>query len=260
MAFKLILKSGSDIGTTYPLEKTEIFLGRDLSNDIVINDPEVSRRHARLVLTGNTYAIEDLGSTNGTFLRGQRLTAPVVLTPSENITLGENVLIAYEFIPIDPDATVAVFRRPAPSASQPVAPIAQSVTPVPNYTPPVSPIPPQQVSQQSIAPQYVPPQPPVPEYAPPQVQSRPVAPVAAVAPVAPAAPVQQVYTPITAPEPIYQEPTVKKQRSGWWTALLVVIGILLVFCIIPWLIIEFTNSYCALFPGIFNAIQPGVCP
>jgi hypothetical protein len=51
-----------------------------------------------------------------------------------------------------------------------------------------------------------------------------------------------------------------KKKSGWLVALLVVVGILLVFCVIPWVIIELTNSYCALFPGIFNAIQPGACP
>jgi len=251
MAFRLILKSGIGRGTEFPLEKTEIFLGRDLSNDIVINDPEVSRRHARLVLTGNAYAIEDLGSTNGTFLRGQRLTAPVVLVPGENITIGENVLIGYEFIPLDPDATVAAFRRPVPSASQPVQPVA----PVPEYRPPAPPTPPQYTPQPVVTPQYTPPQPPVPQYAPPPVaQSRPVA---SVAPVAPA---QQGYAPIPPPGQYIQEPPLKKKRSGWLMALLVVIGILLVFCIIPWLIIELTNSYCALFPGIFNAIQPGVCP
>lgn len=255
MAFRLILKSGTGTGTEYPLEKTEIFLGRDLSNDIVINDPEVSRRHARLVLTGNAYAIEDLGSTNGTFLRGQRLTAPIVLIPGENITIGENVLIAYEFIPFDPDATVAAFRRPVPSASQPVTPVLQPVQPVPQYRPPEPPAPPQYIPQIPVTPQYTPPQPPVPQYAPPQAaQARPVTPVG------PVIPVQQVYSPIPPAEQVFQEPPIKKKRSGWLTAILVVIGILLVFCIIPWLIIELTNSYCALFPGIFNAIQPGVCP
>ena len=257
MSFKLILKSSTGTGTEYPLEKTEIFLGRDLSNDIVINDPELSRRHPRLFLTGNAYTLEDLGSTNGTFLRGQRLTAPVMLTPGENITLGENVQVAYEFIPVDLDATVAAFRRPAPSASQPVAPAAQSITPAPQYIPPAPPAPPQYVPQQPVTPQYVPPQSPVPENAPPRVQSRPVTPVA---PVAQVAQVEQVYAPVSPPDKVYQAPPVKKKRSGWLTAILVVIGIVLVFCVIPWLIIELTNSYCALFPGIFNAIQPGVCP
>lgn len=247
MAFRLILRSGSGSGTEFPLDKTEIFLGRDLSNDIVINDPEVSRRHARLVLTGNTYAIEDLGSTNGTFLRGQRLAGPVVLTPGEAITIGENVLLGYEFIPVDPDATVAAFRRPVPSSSQPVPPVSQPVTPAPQYTPPV-----QYPPQQPINQQYTPPQAAVPQYVPPR-QVQPV-------PAAPVTPAQQGYTPIPPPEPVFQMPPEKKKRSGWLIALLIVIGILLVFCVIPWLIIEVTNSYCALLPDLFNSIQPGACP
>ena len=247
MAYRLILTTGVGAGTEFPLEKAELFLGRDLSNDIVINDPEVSRRHARLVLTGNTYSIEDLGSTNGTFLRGQRLVAPVVLTPGEVVTLGENLLLRFDFAIVDPDATVAAFRKPAPGASQPVSPQSQPV--------PAAPVYPQQVASsipayQPAAPQYVPPQPSTPQPAPmvaPPVQ-------------VPQQPVPQAHVPIMPPEPMQPLPPQKKKRSGWLVALLVVIGILLVFCIIPWLIIEVTNSYCAIFPGVFNAIQPGSCP
>ena len=71
--FRLVMRSGPTVGKVYPLDKNELFLGRDLSNDIVINDPEISRRHSRLFLQGNTFAIEDMGSTNGTFVNGQRL-------------------------------------------------------------------------------------------------------------------------------------------------------------------------------------------
>lgn len=235
MAYRLIIQTGISTGTEFPLEKAELLIGRDLSNDIVISDPEVSRRHARLVLTGNTYAIEDLGSTNGTFLRGQRLTAPVVLTPGEVITFGENMQLKFDYAMVDPDATVAAFRRPAPGAELPVVP-------QPAPTPAVTPVTP---ASQPYIPQ--PTTPPVERV--PQEKFIPQ-------------PVVQGYTPIQPPEPIVEPPApaVKKKRSGWLVALLVVIGILLVFCIIPWLIIEVTNSYCALFPGIFNAIQPGACP
>ena len=58
--YRLILVSGVGAGTEYPLEKTELQLGRELSNDIVINDPEVSRRHAKLVLQGDGYVLEDV--------------------------------------------------------------------------------------------------------------------------------------------------------------------------------------------------------
>ena len=47
-SFQIVIRSGPTPGKTYPLVKSEIFIGRDLSNDIVINDPEISRRHARL--------------------------------------------------------------------------------------------------------------------------------------------------------------------------------------------------------------------
>ncbi len=247
MAYRLILQTGVGAGTEYPLEKAEVFLGRDLSNDIVINDPEVSRQHARLVLTGNTYSIEDLGSTNGTFLRGQRLSAPVVLTPGEIVTLGENLLLRFDFAIVDPDATVAAFRRPAPGVSQPVSPQSQPH--------PAAPLPPQQATP--VNPPY---QPSIPQYAPPQPSAPQVAPRVAPPVQIPQQPVPQSHIPITPLEPLQPQAPQKKKRSGWLVALLVVIGILLVFCIIPWLIIEVTNSYCALFPGVFNAIQPGACP
>jgi len=120
---------------------------------------------------------------------------------------------------------------------------------------PAAPVYPQQAAPsippyQPAAPQSVPPQPSTPQPAPrvaPFVQ-------------APPQPAPQAQAYITPPEPIHPLPPQSKKRSGWLVALLVVIGILLVFCIIPWLIIEVTNSYCALFPGVFNAIQPGSCP
>ena len=270
MAYRLILQTGISAGTEYPLEKAELFIGRDLSNDIVISDPEVSRRHARLVLTGNTYAIEDLGSTNGTFLHGQRLTAPVVLTPGEIVTFGENMRLKYDFAVVDPDATVAAFRRPAPGASQPVSPQSQPVPAPAHITPPLQPEVPQYQVPQPQPPQYTPPQPAAPQYqAPkpvvPQYVPQPPAPQQPIAssvvpPVQqPQQPVPVAYVPVTPPQPVQPIAPKKKKRSGWLVALLVVIGILLVFCIIPWLIIEVTNSYCALFPGVFNSIQPGAC-
>jgi predicted component of type VI protein secretion system len=243
MAFRLILQSGISPGTEFPLEKAELFIGRDLSNDIVISDSEVSRRHARLALTGNTYSIEDLGSTNGTFLRGQRITAPVALTPGEVITFGENMQLKFDFAVVDPDATVAAFRRPAPGSSQPFGQPSQPVQQPPSATPPAPQATPSYQPPQSAIPQSGAPQPPV---------SQPAS--------TPPVPAQPAYAPVASVAPIQAPPPQKKKRSGWLVAILVVIGILVVFCLIPWLIIEITNSYCALFPGIFNSIQPGVCP
>ncbi len=62
----------------------------------MINDPEVSRHHCRLTQGGGGYTLEDLGSTNGTFVNGQRLTGARQLQPGDMIGLGETVTLAYE--------------------------------------------------------------------------------------------------------------------------------------------------------------------
>jgi predicted component of type VI protein secretion system len=65
--------------------------------DIVVTDPEVSRQHARLTRTDGGYEIQDLGSTNGTFLDGQRLRGePQPLSPGQVIKMGSNVSLVYE--------------------------------------------------------------------------------------------------------------------------------------------------------------------
>jgi len=93
--YQVVAKSGPTAGNIYRLEKSEMFVGRDLNNDIVINDPEVSRRHARFFLQGKTYVLEDLGSTNGTAVNGQRLMGPYILKDGDTITLGETVDLTY---------------------------------------------------------------------------------------------------------------------------------------------------------------------
>lgn len=128
--FRLVMRSGPSAGKVFPLEKGEMFIGRDLNNDLVINDPEVSRRHARLFLQGANYALEDLGSTNGTSVNGQRIIGPYILRPGEVITLGEHINLVFEVEQPELDATIA-------SAPVRVPPMAQPA-PQPVYTPPVA--------------------------------------------------------------------------------------------------------------------------
>lgn len=95
-SFRLIVRRGPRPNETYELNQGVITLGRDITNDIVINDPEVSRHHCRLTQGGGGYTLEDLGSTNGTFVNGQRLTGARQLQPGDMIGLGETVTLAYE--------------------------------------------------------------------------------------------------------------------------------------------------------------------
>jgi predicted component of type VI protein secretion system len=105
-SYQLVIRSGPTSGISYDLTKSEITIGRESTNDIVINDAEVSRKHARMLLQPGGYMIEDLGSTNGTFVNGQRLMGPRSLQVGDVILFGENVSISYETSRFDPDSTI----------------------------------------------------------------------------------------------------------------------------------------------------------
>jgi predicted component of type VI protein secretion system len=141
--FQLIMRSGPTPGASYALEGDQIDIGRDSTNEIVINDAEISRRHARLTFQGGKYVLEDLGSTNGTFVNGQRLAGPRVLKSGEVVSFGEQIVVIFEALTAaDAGATVASSRASAiPAASRPAMvpppPPAQYVGSVPANPNPV---------------------------------------------------------------------------------------------------------------------------
>jgi len=148
-SYQLIMRSGPTPGKAFDLNKGEMYIGRDVNNDIVVNDSEVSRKHARLVLQTGGFMLEDLGSTNGTFVNGQRLMGPHILRPGEMIMFGENVSMAYE-AGYDADATMVsaapqpAYPPPAAAAPRPsqrpaYAPPPQSYTPPPQQAAPQRP-------------------------------------------------------------------------------------------------------------------------
>ncbi len=106
-SFRLIVRRGPQPNQIYELNKDSLTIGRDISNEIVINDPEVSRNHCRFTRGPGGFTLEDLGSTNGTFVNGQRLTGARPLAPSDMIGLGETVTLGYEstLTPPVPSAT-----------------------------------------------------------------------------------------------------------------------------------------------------------
>ena len=70
-----------------------ITIGRDLSNDIIIEDERVSRHHLQLVERDGTYQAVDLDSTNGTFVNGRRIQGAVSLGRHDTIRIGNTDLL-----------------------------------------------------------------------------------------------------------------------------------------------------------------------
>jgi hypothetical protein len=142
--FQLIMRSGPTPGASFILEGDQLTVGRDATNEIVINDAEISRRHARLTFQGGKYVLEDLGSTNGTFVNGQRLAGPRVLKAGEVVQFGEQIMLVFEVTSMDagatmvsPRASAAVPSVPRPAMTPPPPP-AEYVGSVPASPAPIA--------------------------------------------------------------------------------------------------------------------------
>ncbi len=109
-SFQLLIKTGPKSGSLIELGENEYVIGREAGNSIVIDDRGVSRRHARLFVQAGNYSIEDLESTNGTFVNGTRILTATNLRPGDTILLGENVQLIYQAKAAQSDATVVISR------------------------------------------------------------------------------------------------------------------------------------------------------
>ena len=136
---KLIINEGPVPGQEIDLPQTEMIIGRDSGCDLVFTLQAISRRHARLFFQNGEYFIEDLGSSNGTFVNRQRLSAPHQLHDGDQLHLGNAVTLTFtapqltaEQPPLDTwDGTIQVDVTP---------PLAQTVygdaLPEPQVMPP----------------------------------------------------------------------------------------------------------------------------
>jgi len=133
------MQRGPTPGKTFELVRDTLTLGRDVSNDIVINDAEISRHHVRLTRQMGTFALEDLGSTNGTFVNSMRLAGQKLLSKSDVISLGETVTLTFEPTPPDMAATIVGNLGPVTMSSEPPPPRPASAMPQMSTRPPEPP-------------------------------------------------------------------------------------------------------------------------
>jgi two-component system, cell cycle response regulator len=89
----LSMLSGPASGALFTLEREEMILGRGTDANARIEDPGLSRRHARVWRVGDTFHLEDLASTNGTFVNGDRISGMVALKEGDRIQLGGSVFL-----------------------------------------------------------------------------------------------------------------------------------------------------------------------
>ena len=84
----IVITEGVLEGTVIPLGTTPITIGRAADSTIVLDDDFVSTNHARLTPSGNQWVVEDLGSTNGTWIDREKVNAPTVLRPRVTLRIG----------------------------------------------------------------------------------------------------------------------------------------------------------------------------
>jgi predicted component of type VI protein secretion system len=147
---RIVVVEGPDAGQEFDLSGATT-IGRDPSAGIVIDDAEASRRHASLSVEGSTVTVEDLGSTNGTFVNGARIAGAQALRAGDQVRVGQTTM-SVEGGAAEGATTVGQVIPPAAAATPP-PPAAVAATP------------PTQPFQPAQPPQGPPPGAPQPGYA-----------------------------------------------------------------------------------------------
>lgn len=86
---RILVTDGPLAGTTIPLGQASIIVGRSPDSALVLDDSYSSSRHARFFREDGQWFVEDLQSTNGTFVRGQRIDQPIALQAGMKVVIGQ---------------------------------------------------------------------------------------------------------------------------------------------------------------------------
>ena len=88
----LLAMSAPSLGESFVIDRDEMLIGRDPACDICLNDPLISKFHSRITFEEDRiFSIEDLGSTNGTYLNRKKLSRPEQLYYSDRIVMGTSI-------------------------------------------------------------------------------------------------------------------------------------------------------------------------
>lgn len=88
----VLVTEGSNTGERAELAQAPILIGRGTDAAIRLDDDYVSTRHARIAASGDQWFVEDLGSTNGTYIGSVRITQPTTITLGTQVRIGKTIL------------------------------------------------------------------------------------------------------------------------------------------------------------------------
>ena len=89
---QVVVTEGANQGESASLDRAPILIGRGTDAAIRLDDDYVSTRHARIASSGDQWFVEDLGSTNGTYIGASRITQPTVINLGTQIRIGKTTL------------------------------------------------------------------------------------------------------------------------------------------------------------------------
>ncbi len=89
---QVVVTSGSNEGVSVPLDRAPLLIGRGSDAAVRLDDDYASTRHARIAAVGDQWYVEDLGSTNGTYIGSARITQPTTLTLGTQVRIGKTIL------------------------------------------------------------------------------------------------------------------------------------------------------------------------
>lgn len=131
---KLTILEGPDAGRKVEFDSGTVTLGRTDEADITIPHASISRRHASLTYQAGAWQLEDLGSQNGVFVNGQRISSPVLLRQDTDFVLG-NIKVRLELNPASPARHAQPQRPDANAFNVPEPPPAPSAGTAPDISP-----------------------------------------------------------------------------------------------------------------------------
>jgi len=138
-AATLTMTRGPGAGRRFDIGAAPVTIGRDAQCDVLVEGTWVSRQHVRIAWTGTEYIVEDLDSTNGTFVNGERVGGPRALKSGDFLQLGEQVELAFQV-----RVSAPVHAQPVPPGMAPSP--RSSAGPPQLYAPPSEPVPAQKES------------------------------------------------------------------------------------------------------------------